>query len=147
MKYKFKLQKLLDIRIKEEEEGKIAYGKEQNKKNMLENKLDDLKSKYNEYNIMSNIKDIVTKKISINYLEVLIKNIEETNEELIKQEENIKKAKEDFIQKQIKRKSLETLKEKQINEIKKEEERIEQLNNDEFALYAYLRKKEKVSWY
>ena len=48
MKYKFKLQKLLDIRIKEEEEAKIAYGKEQNKKNMLENKLDDLKSKYNE---------------------------------------------------------------------------------------------------
>ena len=94
---------------------------------------------------MSNIKDIVTQKITLNYLEVLIKNIEETNEELIKQEENIKKAKEDFIQKQIKRKSLETLKEKQINEIKKEEERIEQLNNDEFALYAYLRKKEKVS--
>ena len=147
MKYKFKLQKLLDIRIKEEEESKIAYGKEQNKKNMLENKLDDLKSKYNEYNNMSNIKDIVTQKITLNYLEVLIKNIEETNEELIKQEENIKKAKEDFIQKQIKRKSLETLKEKQINEIKKEEERIEQLNNDEFALYAYLRKKEKVSWY
>ena len=146
MKYKFKLQKLLDIRIKEEEEAKIAYGKEQNKKNMLENKLDDLKSKYNEYNNMSNIKDIVTQKITtLNYLEVLIKNIEETNEELIKQEENIKKAKEDFIQKQIKRKSLETLKEKQINEIKKEEERIEQLNNDEFALYAYLRKKEKVS--
>ncbi len=145
MKYKFKLQKLLDIRIKEEEESKIAYGKEQNKKNMLENKLDDLKSKYNEYNNMSNIKDIVTQKITLNYLEVLIKNIEETNEELIKQEENIKKAKEDFIQKQIKRKSLETLKEKQINEIKKEEERIEQLNNDEFALYAYLRKKEKVS--
>lgn len=144
MKYKFKLQKLLDIRIKEEEESKIAYGKEQNKKNMLENKLDDLKSKYNEYNNMSNIKDIVTQKITLNYLEVLIKNIEETNEELIKQEENIKKAKEDFIQKQIKRKSLETLKEKQINEIKKEEERIEQLNNDEFALYAYLRKKEKV---
>lgn len=145
MKYKFKLQKLLDIRIKEEEEAKIAYGKEQNKKNMLENKLDDLKSKYSEYNNMSNIKDIVTQKITLNYLEVLIKNIEETNEELIKQEENIKKAKEDFIQKQIKRKSLETLKEKQINEIKKEEERIEQLNNDEFALYAYLRKKEKVS--
>lgn len=145
MKYKFKLQKLLDIRTKEEEEAKLLYSKEQNKKTMIENKLEDLKSKYNEYNDMSNIKDIVTQKITLNYLEVLIKNIEETNEELTKQEENIKKAKEDFIQKQIKRKSLETLKEKQINEIKKEEERIEQLNNDEFALYAYLRKKEKVS--
>ena len=36
-KYKFKLQKLLDIRINEEEESKLLYSQAQNNKNIIEN--------------------------------------------------------------------------------------------------------------
>ena len=53
---------------------------------------------------------------------------------------NLKKQKKDFIDKRIKRRSLEVLKENKILEIKKEEERLEQISNDEFALYGYIRK-------
>ena len=42
-KYKFKLQKLLDIRINEEEESKLLYSQAQNNKNIVENKLIELK--------------------------------------------------------------------------------------------------------
>ena len=52
----------------------------------------------------------------------------------------LEKAKKDFIDKRIKRRSLEVLKENKILEIKKEEERLEQISNDEFALYGYIRK-------
>lgn len=143
-KYKFKLQKLLDIRIKEEDESKIAYGKAQNKKIAVENKLKQLKDDYNKYSDVTSYKDIITQKIAFNYLTAITKSIEETNIELKKEEQNVLKAKEDFINKQIKRKSLETLKENEIIKLQKEEERIEQINNDEFALYAYIRNREKV---
>ena len=64
----------------------------------------------------------------------------------IKEEEkNVIEAQNDLIQKQIKRKSLEILKEKEMERVKKEEERIEQITNDEFALYAYIRKNANVS--
>ena len=36
--FKFKLQKLLDIRINEEEESKLLYSQAQNKKNIVEKK-------------------------------------------------------------------------------------------------------------
>lgn len=143
-KYKFKLQKLLDIKIKEEEESKIAYGKAQNKKTAVENKLNDLKNDYNKYSDVTSCSDIVTQKITFNYLNALSKTIEDTEIQLKKEEKNLLDKKQDFIQKQIKRKSLETLKENQIKKLQKEEERIEQINNDEFALYAYIRNREKV---
>ena len=41
--FKFKLQKLLDIRVNEEEESKLFYSKAQNQKNIVENKLHELR--------------------------------------------------------------------------------------------------------
>ena len=41
--------------------------------------------------------------------------------------------------KQVDRKTVDILKEKQLAAYTKEENRIEQINNDEFALYAYMR--------
>ena len=99
-KYKFKLQKLLDIRIN----------------------------------------DTITQKITMNYLTHLNTHIKDTTEELKAKEIELEKAKKDFIDKRIKRRSLEVLKENQFLEIKKEEERLEQISNDEFALYSYIRK-------
>ena len=101
--FKFKLQKLLDIRVNEEEESKLFYSKAQNQKNIVEN----------GYGI---------------------------EKELEAKEIELEKAKKDFIDKRIKRRSLEVLKENKILEIKKEEERLEQISNDEFALYGYIRK-------
>lgn len=138
-RFKFKLQKLLDIKIKDEEESKLRYTQAQNQKKIIENNLRNLEMNYKKYSDISKAQDVVTQKITINYLSSLTQSIKVTNEQLEKEEVKVAKAKEDFIEKQIKRKSLETLKENQMLRLKKEEERIEQITNDEFALYAYIR--------
>lgn len=138
-KFKFKLQKLLDIKIKDEEESKLRYTQAQNQKKIIEDNLRNLEMNYIKYSDISKAQDAVTQKITINYLSSLTQSIKVTNEQLEKEEVKVAKAKEDFIEKQIKRKSLETLKENEMLRLKKEEERIEQITNDEFALYAYIR--------
>lgn len=142
--FKFKLQKLLDIKIKDEEESKLRYTQAQNKKRVTEKSLKSLELNYEKYSDLSKPKDIVTQKITINYLASLTQSIKETNENLKKQEIKVHEAKEDFIQRQIKRKSLETLKENALEKSRNEEERVEQITNDEFALYAYMRNQAKL---
>ena len=137
--FKFKLQKLLDIRVNEEEESKLFYSKAQNQKNIVENKLHELENNYKKYSDISRAKDTISQKITMNYLSYLNTTIKDTEKELETKEIELEKAKKDFIDKRIKRRSLEVLKENKILEIKKEEERLEQISNDEFALYGYIR--------
>ena len=138
--FKFKLQKLLDIRVNEEEESKLFYSKAQNQKNIVENKLNELENNYKKYSDISRAKDTISQKITMNYLSYLNTTIKDTEKELEAKKIELEKAKKDFIDKRIKRRSLEVLKENKILEIKKEEERLEQISNDEFALYGYIRK-------
>ena len=138
--FKFKLQKLLDIRVNEEEESKLFYSKAQNQKNIVENKLHELENNYKKYSDISRAKDTISQKITMNYLSYLNTTIKDTEKELEAKEIELEKAKKDFIDKRIKRRSLEVLKENKILDIKKEEERLEQISNDEFALYGYIRK-------
>ena len=138
--FKFKLQKLLDIRVNEEEESKLFYSKAQNQENIVENKLHELENNYKKYSDISRAKDTISQKITMNYLSYLNTTIKDTEKELEAKEIELEKAKKDFIDKRIKRRSLEVLKENKILEIKKEEERLEQISNDEFALYGYIRK-------
>ena len=138
--FKFKLQKLLDIRVNEEEESKLFYSKAQNQKNIVENKLNELENNYKKYSDISRAKDTISQKITMNYLSYLNTTIKDTEKELEAKESELEKAKKDFIDKRIKRRSLEVLKENKTLEIKKEEERVEQISNDEFALYGYIRK-------
>ncbi len=48
-------------------------------------------------------------------------------------------ARNDLVSKQVDRKTVEILKEKKLLEHIKEEERVEQVNLDEIALYSYMR--------
>ncbi|MBS5026692.1 MAG: flagellar export protein FliJ, partial [Peptostreptococcaceae bacterium] len=122
--FKFKLQKLLDIRVNEEEESKLFYSKAQNQKNIVENKLHELENNYKKYSDISRAKDTISQKITMNYLSYLNTTIKDTEKELEAKEIELEKAKKDFIDKRIKRRSLEVLKENKILEIKKEEERL-----------------------
>lgn len=144
-KFKFKLQKLLDIKIKEEDESKLRYINIQNKNRILEAELESLELSYSKYSRIDSLSDIVEQKLRFNYLNSLTQSIKEMSETLYENEKKLQKAKEEFIEKQIKRKSLETLKENELNRLKKEEEMKEQIANDEFALYAYIRNKANVS--
>lgn len=138
-KFKFRLQKVLDIKLKNEEESKLKYTQAQNKKRIIEQNLVNLQSSYDKHLDISNIEDIITQKITINYLSSLTHSIKSATEQLEKESIKVKEAKNDFIEKQIERKSLEKLKENKLEKLKKEEDRKEQITNDEFALYAFIR--------
>lgn len=138
-KFKFKLEKLLDINIKEEDESKLKYTQAQNEKRIVEKNLEKLEENYKKYSDITRANDVISQKVTINYLSTLTQSIKLTDEKLKDEEKKVIEAQNDLIEKQIKRKSLEILKEKEMERVKKEEERIEQIRNDEFALYAYIR--------
>ncbi|MPM87486.1 hypothetical protein SDC9_134582 [bioreactor metagenome] len=144
-KFKFKLEKLLDINIKEEDESKLKYTKAQDEKRIVERNLNRLEENYKKYSDITRAGDVISQKITINYLSTLTQSIKLTDEKLKEEEKKVIEAQNDLIEKQIKRKSLEILKEKEMEKVRKEEERIEQIRNDEFALYAYIRNNVNVS--
>lgn len=139
--YNFKLQKVLDIKVQNEEESKRNYSKVQHEKNIVQKELSDLKMDYNKYFDAIYVEDIITQKITSNYLNSLVNLIDERNEELDKKQASLNKARQDLLNKQIERKSLEKLKENQIKIHKKNEEQKEQTINDEFAMFSYYRRK------
>lgn len=143
--YKFKLQKLLDIKIKEEEESKLEYTKAQNDKKLLEENIKKLDCSYKKYAQFAESEDTISQKVRLNYLHSISQTIEQSNKILVEKEKIVVEAKDKFIEKQIDRKSLETLKENKLIKLRKEEARKEQIENDEFALYAYMRNKKNIS--
>lgn len=144
-KFEFKLEKLLDIKIKEEDESKLKYTIAQNEKKIVQMNLNKLEENYKKYSDISKSNDLISQKITINYLSALTNSIRLIDDKLREKEKKVIEAQKDFIEKHIKRKSLEVLKEKEIERLKKEEERIEQIQNDEFALYSYIRNNVNIS--
>lgn len=140
-KFEFRLQKVLDIKVKGEEESKIRYSRAQNEKRIVEEELKGLEQNYNKYANEINIEDIVKRKITSNYLNSLSNTINVKNNELIKKEDLLVEARLDLLNKQIERKSLEKLKENKFKVYKQTEEQKEQSTNDEFGMYSFLRKK------
>lgn len=139
--FKFSLQKVLDIKVKDEENIQIKFSKAQNRKQNIEKELDSLKSNYHKYSNLNSIEDIITQKITANYLNSLSYSIDKTNEELQIKKQELEEVKVELLNKQIERKSLEKLREDKLFIYKKLEEYKEQSTNDEFAMYSYIRNK------
>jgi len=137
--YQFRLQKLLDIRADKEEESKRNFKEAQGEKLKVEERLNNLKENYNKYRDMTGGKSIIERKIKHVYLNAINYNIAETSKELKSKERVLEDKRQDLNLKQIERKTVESLKEKQKAEFIKEQELIEQKMNDEFALYAFIR--------
>lgn len=141
--FKFRLQKVLDLRINREEESIIKFKKAQREKIQVQQKLDDLHASYKKYNVLAPDEDVIQKKIRLQYLEALDKNIDNTNKELDNKIKNLEDKRQELKQKQIERKTVEILKDKQKEAFIKEQNFIEQKSNDEFALYGYIRNHSK----
>lgn len=141
--YKFRLQKLLDIRIDKEEESKRKFQQVQSMKEEVEKKLVNLKDNYDKYNTVNSNDSIIDRKIKHQYLVALNSSIETTEVELKNKEELVEKVRVDLTEKQVDRKTVEILKEKSLENFIKEQNLIEQRVNDEFALYGYLRNRER----
>jgi flagellar protein FliJ len=141
--YKFRLQKLLDIRKDKEEESKRVFKEAKVEKEITEEKLTSLKENYTKYNKSSQDETLVSKKIKNMYLNALDNSISETKNDLANKIIELDVKREELKQKQIDRKTVETLKEKQVEAFMKEQKLAEQKANDEFALYGFLRTHER----
>ncbi|MCQ2969478.1 MAG: flagellar export protein FliJ [Clostridium sp.] len=83
---------------------------------------------------------LVYQKIKKNYLMALNKGIEQTEIEIKKKQKEVDYRREQLRVRQIERKTVDILREKKYNEFISEQNRKEQISNDEFALYSYMRK-------
>jgi len=110
--YSFRLQKLLDIREKKEEESKMKFKQAQMEKNNTEEKLFKLKNNYNKYNNINLNDSILEKKIRHSYLNSLNFCINETSNELQQKLKVVEERREELKTKQVERKTVEILKEK-----------------------------------
>lgn len=138
-KFKFNLEKLLEIRLEKEEESKRSFTKTQREKQATEIKLTGLKDNYQKYNGIKDGESVVYQKIKRNYLFALDKGISETEKDLAIKNKELEIRREDLIKKQVDRKTVDILKERKYIEYTKEEERKEQILIDELSLYAYIR--------
>lgn len=139
-KFKFSLDKLLEMRIEKEEESKRNFTKSQREKKIVEDKLNDLKSKQEMYRTINKGESLVYQKLKRNYLFALDKGIEEEEKNLFIKNKELEIRRNELVKRQIDRKTVEIIKERKKEEFIKEEERKEQNLIDELALYAYLRK-------
>ena len=137
--YKFSLEKLLEIREEKEEESKRLFTESQRQKQITENELNNMRDSYDKYKGIRPGEDVIYQKIKRNYLLALESGIKSKEKELVVKSREVEVKRIDLKQRQVDRKIVETLKEKQYRAFIKEQDRIEQINNDEFALYAYMR--------
>jgi len=140
--FNFRLQKLLDIRTEKEEESKRNFKEAQGQKDKVENSLNNMKQNYSRYNSVTVKEDVVQQKIRRNYLYALNTSIDEKTIELNKKIIVLDKKREELKEKQIDRKTVEILKDKKKIEFLDIEKHVEQVQNDEFALYGYIRNRE-----
>ncbi|MDF2504832.1 flagellar export protein FliJ [Clostridium sp.] len=138
--FKFRLQKLLDIRKDREEEGKINFKKAQQEKIGAEENLEKLNTSYKEFSEKRKYGSVVQQKITQVYLNSLSGCIDQANMELEKKETLLEQKRQELKENQIDRKTVEILKDKQKAQFTKEQNFIEQKANDEFALYGFIRR-------
>lgn len=138
-KYKFRLQKLLELREDKEEESKRLFSESHNNKIKTEKDLQELKDKYESYRGIKPGEDVIYQKVKRNYLYAIDAGIKNKEKELVIRERELEKRRNDLKEKQIDRKTVATLKDKQYNSYVKEQDRLEVIDIDEIALYAYMK--------
>ena len=142
MGFKFGLQKLLDMREDKEEESKRLFNDSQRKLQETQAKKEEMKSQYEKYSGINKGESLVYQKIKKNYLFALDKGLAQIDKEIEAKTKEVDFRRNDFKQKQIERKTVEILRDKQQAEYIAAENYKESVQNDEFALYAYMRNKE-----
>lgn len=141
-KYVFRLEKLLELRVSREEESIRRFKEAQVDKLEKEQQLVKLKEEYETSLCKRNFGNTAYRKILENYLRSLEGNIENKKIEILNSEKVLEERREELRKKRIDRKTVEILKENGKSAFLKEQDRIEQINNDEFALYGHIRNSE-----
>jgi len=138
-RFKFGLDKLLEIRKEKEEESKRLFTESQREKKKIEEKLEELNENYHKYKGIAPDEDIIYQKLKRYYLQGVQSGIKSNEKDLVIKNQEIDKRRRDLTVKQMERKTVQTLKDKKYDAYIKEQDRVEQINLDELALYAYVR--------
>ena len=142
-RFRFGLDKLLEIRKAKEEESKRLFTESQREKKKIEEKLEELNQNYNKYKGIVPNEDIVYQKLKRYYLQGVQSGIKSSEKDLVIKNQEIDKRRRDLTAKQMERKTVQTLKDKKYEAYVREQDRVEQINLDELALYAYVRNQDK----
>ena len=142
-KFKFGLDKLLEIRKAKEEESERLFTESQREKRKIEEKLEELNENYNKYKGISPHEDVVYQKLKRYYIQGVQNGIKSKEKDLAVKNQEVDKRRRDLMMKQMERKTVQTLKDKKYEAYIKEQDRVEQITLDELALYAYVRNKDK----
>ena len=138
-RFKFGLDKLLEIRKEKEEESERLFTESQREKKKIEEKLEELNKNYHKYKGITPNEDIVYQKLKRYYIQGVQSGIKSSEKDLVIKNQEIDKRRRDLTVKQMERKTVQTLKDKKYEAYVKEQDRVEQINLDELALYAYVR--------
>ncbi|MCE5220752.1 MAG: flagellar export protein FliJ [Clostridium sp.] len=142
-RFKFGLDKLLQIRNEKEEESKRLFTESQREKKKIEEKLEELNENYHKYKGIDPNEDIIYQKLKRYYIQGVQSGIKSTEKDLVIKNQEIDKRRRDLTVKQMERKTVETLKDKKYEAYVRDQDRVEQINLDELALYAYARNQYK----
>jgi flagellar FliJ protein len=142
-RFKFGLDKLLEIRKAKEEESKRSFTESQREKKKIEERLEELNQNYHKYKGITPNEDIVYQKLKRYYIQGVQSGIKSTEKDLVIKNQEVDKRRRDLTVKQMERKTVQTLKDKKYEAYVKEQDRVEQINLDELALYAYVRNQDK----
>lgn len=139
-RFKFRLEKVLEIKKQAENEYMIIHSKILNEKITIENEIEKLEAQYDKYaQVQYQEASVINRQIAYNYMNSLFQSIQNYSKILEEVEERYKKSTNKLIALQSERKSLERLKEKQYQKFLEELEEEEMAQNDEFAIQSYFR--------
>lgn len=137
--FTFSLEKVLELKIKEENEIKIKIKKLIVEKDELEDSLVKLNDQYMQYKDISLYKTSFLQKVAMNYLETIYKSIENINikmKNVIIEIDNLERERLEYNRE---RKMLEKLKDKKSEEYKVIMNKKEQDLLDECANNLYIK--------
>ncbi|MFV0520759.1 MAG: flagellar export protein FliJ [Lachnospirales bacterium] len=145
--FNFKLNGLLNVKEKIEEQRKIELGKASQILEREKNVLEELQVK--RVNSLKFQKDAVAEKVNvieynnyINFVKKLDSDIEKQKKRIIREEKNVEKAKESLLEVMKERKAYEKLKEKKLEAFYRETLSREQKVLDEIVTYKHSKKAE-----
>ena len=139
-RFKFDLQKVLEIREDKEKESVRLFKDSQEAVINAESELRNLNEKYDEYKIIRKNESAAFQKIKRNYINSLAGVIKQKEKELLVKKNDLERRRRDLLEKQKEQKTVEIIKNKRYDQFIKEENRKDQVVLDELALYSYFKK-------
>ena len=97
-KFKFSLDKLLDIRREKEEESKRLFTESQREKRKIEEKIEDLQNNYDKYKGINEHEDVVYQKLKRYYVQGLQRGIKTAKDDLLSKNLEVDKRRRELIE-------------------------------------------------